>query len=197
MADFHSSSIFQNHKCLPRFAPATTLHRRWVAALGLALAMIGISAIAAEPESPQATPNNTVELFSSTPRVNLQALRAGQTTVGRQAVQLNRAIADLPLHAKARFSLPQGGTYELVYDNRQDHSSGNVTWSGYLKDYGDDYRAVITFGNHGVSGRILTQNGEFLVESDASGEWLINAQAAGLNPMDMGEDALILLSKSP
>ncbi len=191
MANFHNNSIFQNYKCSPRSTLATTPRRRWVAALGLALAMSGASAIAAEPEPPQATPDNTVELFSSTPKVSLQALRAGQATVGRQAVQLNRAIADLPLHAKARFSLPQGGTYELVYDNRQDHSSGNVTWSGYLKDYGDDYRAVITFGSKGVSGRILTPDGEFLVESDASGEWLIDTQATGLNPMDMGEDALI------
>ncbi|MBL8260204.1 MAG: hypothetical protein JNM60_10385, partial [Candidatus Competibacteraceae bacterium] len=105
-----------------------------------------------------------------------------------------RAIADLPLQAKARFALPRGVTYELVYDHRQVHPSGNVTWSGYLKDHGDDYRAVITFGEQGTSGRILTPEGEFLIESDAAGEWLVDPHAHGLIPAPLeGDDAKIPL----
>ncbi|HAO31571.1 MAG TPA: hypothetical protein DCQ84_01275, partial [Candidatus Competibacteraceae bacterium] len=95
-------------------------------------------------------------------------MRAQRATLGRDAIRLNRAIADLPLQAKARFALPRGVTYELVYDHRQVHPSGNVTWSGYLKDHGDDYRAVITFGDQGTFGRIVTPDGEFLIESDAA-----------------------------
>jgi uncharacterized repeat protein (TIGR02543 family) len=194
MAYFHNTKIFQNHNRLPWSAQrAASPRRRLIAALGLALAVGGASAIAAESEPPQTAPDSAVELFSSTPKAGLQTMRAGQAIVGREAVQLNRAIADLPLHAKVRFSLPRGVTYELVYDGRQDHPSGNVTWKGYLKDYGDDYRVVITFGDRGVSGRILTPDGEFLVDSDANGEWLIDAEAAGLNPMEMGEDAVIPL----
>jgi len=91
-----------------------------------------------------------------------------------------------------RSSLPRGVSYELIYDSRQDHPSGNVTWSGYLKDYGDDYRAVITFGSEGVSGRILTPDGEFLIESDADGEWLIDTQAAGLKAVESSEDDALI-----
>ncbi len=163
-----------------------------IAALGLVLAVSGLPAVAAEPESAVAASDGTVELFSPAAATGIQTMRAGRAEAGRKAVRFNRAIADLPPSAKARFSLPRGVSYELVYDSRQDHPSGNVTWSGYLKDYGDDYRAVITFGSEGVSGRILTPDGEFLVESDADGEWLIDTQAAGLKPMEPGDDDAVI-----
>ncbi|MBK9950681.1 MAG: hypothetical protein IPP10_03890 [Candidatus Competibacteraceae bacterium] len=170
------------------------MRRCSVVALGLTLLASGLSAVAAESEPQAVAPEAAVELFAPAPATGPQAARAGRARVGREAVRLNRAIADLPLQAKARFSLPRGVSYELVYDNRQDHPSGNVTWSGYLKDYGDDYRAVITFGEHGASGRVLTPDGEFLIESDAAGEWLIDTQASGLTPVEPGEnDALIPL----
>ena len=164
-----------------------------IAALGLALAMSGLSALAAESGPPETAPDSAVELFSPAQPTGARAMRADRASVGRDAVRLNRTIVDLPLQAKARFSLPRGVSFDLVYDGRQDHPSGNVTWTGHLKDYGDDYRAVITFGSEGVSGRILTPDGEFLVESDADGEWLVDTQAAGLTPMEVGEDAIIPL----
>ena len=163
--------------------------RGWrIAALSLALAASGLPVVAAESGTPVAGPDSAVELFSPAAETGVRAMRAGRAGVGREAVRFNRAIADQPLHAKAQFSLPRGVSYELIYDSRQDHPSGNVTWSGYLKDYGDDYRAVITFGSEGVSGRILTPDGEFLIESDADGEWLIDTQAAGLKAVESSED---------
>jgi uncharacterized repeat protein (TIGR02543 family) len=193
MANVGNRKAFQNHNGFsepaPRLAQAP---RRLIAALGLALAMSGLPALAAESGSPATAADSAVELFSSAPSAGVQAMRGHRAGVGRNAVRLNRAIVNLPLQAKARFSLPRGVTYELVFDGRQDHPSGNVTWSGYLKDHGDDYRAVITFGSEGVSGRILTPDGEFLVESDADGEWLIDAQAAGLNPLEPSEDDALI-----
>lgn len=193
MANVGNRKAFQNYNGFsepaPRLAQAP---RRLIAALGLALAMSGLPALAAESGSPATAADSAVELFSSAPSAGVQTMRGHRAGVGRNAVRLNRAIVNLPLQAKARFSLPRGVTYELVFDGRQDHPSGNVTWSGYLKDHGDDYRAVITFGSEGVSGRILTPDGEFLVESDADGEWLIDAQAAGLNPLEPSEDDALI-----
>jgi uncharacterized repeat protein (TIGR02543 family) len=168
--------------------------RGLAAAIGLALASGSLPAVAAE-SGPQVTvPDSAVELFAPAAATHARTLRAEQARVGREAVRLNRAITRLPLQGRARFSLPRGVSYELIYDNHVDHPSGNVTWSGYLKDYGDDYRAIITFGDGGVSGRILTPDGEFLVETDADGEWLIDTQAAGLAPAGPGlDDALIPL----
>ena len=195
MANIRNRFIFQNHGALSASTPSIVPRRsRIIAALGLALAMSGLPALAAESGRPGTASDSAVELFSPAQPTGARAMRAGRDGVGRNAVRLNRAIVDLPLQTKARFSLPSGVSFDLVYDGRQDHPSGNVTWSGYLKDHGDDYRAVITFGSEGVSGRILTPDGEFLVESDADGEWLIDAQAAGLNPLEPSEnDALIPL----
>ena len=111
--------------------------------------------------------------------------------VGRYAVSLNPQIRNPTSPPKAvHFSLPRGTRYEIVRDNQMTHRSGNVTWVGYLKDYGNDYRALITTGQGRSFGQILTPDGEFLVESDESGTWLIDAQAAGLTSGDLMNDAI-------
>jgi len=111
--------------------------------------------------------------------------------VGRYAVSLNPQMRDLTALPKAvYFSLPRGARYEVVQDNQMTHRSGNVTWVGYLRGYGNDYRALITTGQGRSFGQILTPDGEFLVESDESGTWLIDVQAAGLTPGDLADDAV-------
>jgi len=150
--------------------------------VALALAAAGLPAIAAEP-SP--------ELFLLE-KTGHRALQADQASPGREAVRFNRALSSLPPGSEARFSLTRGVSYELIFDHSMDHPSGNVTWVGHLKGYGDDYRAIITSGEGGVSGRILTPEGEFLVETDADGEWLVDTQAAGWMPAEPEmDDALI------
>jgi len=163
-------------------------HRRLIVGLSLALTVAGSGVALADPPVGGEGPDAVVDLFSPAAAPGAQAMRAQRATLGRDAIRLNRAIADLPLQAKARFALPRGVTYELVYDHRQVHPSGNVTWSGYLKDHGDDYRAVITFGDQGTFGRIVTPDGEFLIESDAAGEWLVDPQTQGLTPAEIDED---------
>ena len=161
-----------------------------ITALALTLTANSGFAIAADLES-GTTPESAEELFLS-PDHGDRSILMHSVEAGRQAVQFNRALARLPLQSAARFSLPRGVSYELTFDNRLDHPSGNVTWIGALKGYGDDYRAVITFGDGGVSGRIMTPDGEFLVETDAHGEWLVDVQAAGLTPEGPGEDDALI-----
>ena len=165
-----------------------------IATLGLLLAAHPMMAVAqVESELQINLSNNVVELFvpGSIAEKTAQSALVG---VGRQAVQFNRTLNKMPLQGTARFSMTRGGSYDVVFDRRIDHPSGNVTWVGSLKNYGDDYRAMITFGEGGVSGRIVTPEGEFLVETDAQGEWLIDAQAAGLTPAsDDADDAMIPL----
>lgn len=148
--------------------------------IALALAAASLPVVAAE---------SSPELFLSE-ATSHRALQAGQT--GREAIRFNRALNRLPQGSTAQFSLPRGVSYKLVFDHSIDHPSGNVTWIGHLESYGDDYRAVITSGEGGVSGRVLTPEGEFLVETDADGEWLIDPQAAGWAPAESEiDDALI------
>lgn len=111
-----------------------------------------------------------------------------KTRTGHYAMRFNRQLTTLPLQSRTRLSLPRGAGYEVVYDRRFDHASGNTTWVGHLQGYGDDYRAIVTFGKDGISGRILTPDGEFLVESNQDGEWLVDVQAAGLTAIGPGRD---------
>ena len=123
MANFFNRSVFQSDsgslRAVQRRLP---LRRRWAVALGLTLLASGLSAVAAESEPQAAAPDQLVELFAPVSVTGAQPMRASRAGIGREAVRLNRAIADLPLQAKARFSLPRGVSYELVYDNRQDLS---------------------------------------------------------------------------
>lgn len=159
--------------------------------------MIGSLPVSAAGSSSSAGESDAVlDLYTPVVTTDARYMRAIRSELGRDSIQINRSMADLPLQAKARFTLPRGIVYEVVYDSRQQHLSGNVTWSGYLKDYGDDYRVVITFGADGVSGPILTPEGEFLIESDQDGEWLIDPQVAGLTALGASEnDALVVPSK--
>ena len=99
---------------------------------------------AAEFDPNLAAPDGSLELFF--PGGSKRSAMVSRTEAGRQSVQFNRKLARLPLRSEVRLSLPLGVSYVLIFDNRLDHSSGNVTWVGSLKGYGDDYRAVITFG---------------------------------------------------
>jgi len=165
-------------------AQRTLLTRCRPTLIALALAVAGLPAVAAESSPELFLPEATGH----------QALQADQA--GREAIRFNRALNRLPQGSTAQFSLPRGVSYELIFDHSIDHPSGNVTWIGHLKDYGDDYRAVITSGEGGVSGRVLTPEGEFLVETDADGEWLIDTQAAGWAPAESAmDDALIPVPK--
>ncbi|WP_169249179.1 InlB B-repeat-containing protein [Candidatus Competibacter phosphatis] len=163
-----------------------------LATLALVLTFCGVSTHATDFDPSPSALDGAPELFF--PRATKRATLANQIEAGRQPIQFNRKLAKLSLGSEARLSLPLGVSYVLNFDNRFDHPSGNVTWVGSLEGYGDDYRAVITFGEGGVSGRVYTPDGEFLVETDADGEWLIDPQAAGLAPEGPGSnDALIPL----
>lgn len=178
-----------DHFMLPRkdLIPTT----RWflLIALNSLLLMVGLWVSAADAADSGSEP--VMMLFSPIATPGVRPLRTGHSAAGHQAIRLNRAMADLPLHARTRFTTPDGTAYDVIYDNRQDHPSGNVTWSGYLQDYGDGYRVVITFGAGGTFGRILTPEGELLIESDAEGEWLVDPQAAGRQRQKMGNDIRI------
>ncbi|MCB1770323.1 MAG: hypothetical protein KDJ31_11595 [Candidatus Competibacteraceae bacterium] len=122
--------------------------------------------------------------------LELRSLATEQQT-GRYRVRLNRGLSDvfMPL-STVRLSLPKGDEYEVIRDNQITHPSGSFTWFGYLRNHGDDYRVVITTRRGYAFGRILTPSGEWLLESDDSGTWLINPQEAGWLPDNLSDDAV-------
>src|SRR5204863_9350104 len=54
------------------------------------------------------------------------------------------------------------------------------TWIGHLGDTGT-YRVIITQSEAATHGRIATPAGEFLIETNAYGQWLYDVSRAGLH----------------
>jgi hypothetical protein len=67
---------------------------------------------------------------------------------------------------------------------RYDESTGNAdstTWVGHLKDFGTDFRVLLTYSPAGTSGHILTPQGDYAIESTAAGAaYLIDPRKLGM-----------------
>ncbi|GAB4217035.1 MAG: hypothetical protein Fur007_18270 [Rhodoferax sp.] len=98
----------------------------------------------------------------------------------------------LALNAQAQLSLQGQLPLAVVHDRVETHASGNKTWIGYLRDYGKDYRVILTIGDAASTGRILTPNGEYWLITQAGQTWVQNPQAAGVLPApNLIDDGLI------
>lgn len=110
-----------------------------------------------------------------------------------QPVRFNASVLfDLPLQSEVFLTLPQGRRYVVINDRRVEHASGNRSWIGYLKEEGIDFRIVITVGEQGSYGRLLTPEGTYLLEAGTEHEWLVDVNASGLvAPQQQETDAVI------
>lgn len=78
-------------------------------------------------------------------------------------------------------SLSNGASYTVVFETKRDSGAGTTAWVGYLKDYGNDYRVMLTQSPDGIIGQILTPSGLIKVETGANGStWLVDVKAAGM-----------------
>ena len=92
-----------------------------------------------------------------------------------------KQLREMALGERLSLSLPNG-EHELVHDNVWDHSNGDKTWVGKTDAVESSlYRTQITLGDGTmVEGQIRTPEGFYWLESDDSGQWLIDVEAAGL-----------------
>lgn len=100
---------------------------------------------------------------------------------------------------RVALSLPNG-RFVAVHDNRFEHDNGDVTWVGYLDGHGDDYRVIVTLGDTGAIGRIVTPDGAYNLEQEAGAEWLVDIEASGLThggAEDDGLDGSVLAQNLP
>ncbi|NDE57783.1 MAG: hypothetical protein EBY15_14125, partial [Gammaproteobacteria bacterium] len=89
-------------------------------------------------------------------------------------------LENMALGDTVKLSLP-GGDYTIRHDDLQHHPNGDTTWVGQLENDGSRLsRALITLGDGDqLDGQITTPEGIFQLESDASGQWLVDLSAAG------------------
>ncbi len=120
-----------------------------------------------------------------------RSARAATRQAGRYPVRMNARLSEAgPPPTTVFLSAPGGVRYEVVRDNWMLHSSGSATWVGHFKGRDDIYRVLITTHQGHSFGRILTPDGEFLVESDDSGTWLVDLGEAGRLPASSYDDTV-------
>lgn len=93
----------------------------------------------------------------------------------------------LKIGEKVPLSLPTG-EYEVVHDNAFEHSNGDKTWVGYLDQEGKEYRVVITSGKDGGVGQIISPDGEYQIDLENGGNYLVNFSASGLTHGSLEDD---------
>ena len=108
-------------------------------------------------------------------------------------ISLNLAeLTSLAPNSEVALNLPGFGKMPVVFERSEATESGNTNWIGYLRDWGTDYRIIMTYGVDGAFGRILTPEGEFQLESYGSEQWLVDVSASGLSGhFSLQPDALI------
>ncbi len=108
-------------------------------------------------------------------------------------ISLNLAeLVNVAPNSEVALNLPGVGRMSVVFERSEATESGNTNWIGYLRDWGTDYRIIMTYGVDGAFGRILTPDGEFQLESYGSEQWLVDVAASGLSEhLSYQPDALI------
>lgn len=89
-------------------------------------------------------------------------------------------LREMSLGEHLSLNLPDG-EHEVIHDNAWNHKNGDKTWVGRTDNVAQSlYRTQITLGDgNAVDGQIRTPQGLYFLESDDSGQWLIDVAATG------------------
>ena len=104
------------------------------------------------------------------------------------------AMQEVRSGGEVDFTLPNAQHYSIVIELAQSHGDGITSWTGYLKDYGKRYRALITAGPDGTYARIETPTGDYRLAPATGHDWLIDmvAEAPYLPEINLGNDGLLV-----
>jgi len=107
---------------------------------------------------------------------------------GAQPIEVNLAeLTALQEGDEATLRLSDLGPLRVSYDETRANQD-SASWIGHLKDYGRDFRVILTYSPTGTTGHILTPQGEYEIQSSASGQaYLIDPRKLGMRPMQGGE----------
>jgi hypothetical protein len=106
---------------------------------------------------------------------------------GAQPIEVNLAeLTALQEGDEATLRLSDLGPLRVSYDETRANQH-SASWIGHLKDFGLDFRVILTYSPTGTTGHILTPQGEYMIQSSASGQaYLIEPRRLGLRPMQGG-----------
>ena len=137
-----------------------------------------------------AVPDAAGEAAKGTPAQRIAAAAQIRGT----PVQFNAAaMQNVRSGGEVDFTLPSAARYTIVFELAQSHGGDITSWTGYLKDYGKRYRALITAGPEGTFARIETPSGEYRLVPGAEHDFLLDMEAAKpfLPVINLGDDGLV------
>ncbi len=135
--------------------------------------------------------------LAAPPAAALDALgRSGAFPVEAvHSAQVDRAVAlALRRGERVALDLPRALRHQVVFEGTIAHDSGALTWVGYLEGQEKTQRVILTLSTEATFGRILTPDGEFILETNAAGTWLYDMKTARQNlvlPHTESPDALL------
>ncbi len=94
------------------------------------------------------------------------------------------AMSSLERGADMALAIPDHGDYRVTYDRTEPGDTDSTTWVGHLKDYGPEFRVIITTGPNGSVGNILTPSGEILLVDNGRSQWLVDPTRSGLSQFE-------------
>ncbi len=108
---------------------------------------------------------------------------------GAQPIELNLAqLTAMQEGDEASLRLSDLGPLRVSYDETRPNQH-SATWVGHLKDYGNDFRVILTYSPTGTAGHILTPQGEYEIHSTAAGDaYLIDPRKLGMRRVE-GKEA--------
>lgn len=98
-------------------------------------------------------------------------------------------LLGMAIGEKTNLDLPSG-QFEVVHDNRFQHENGDVTWVGHLGREGKGYRVIITLGEEGSLGQVVTPEGIYNIDFEDGRNWLVDLNTAGFNPGSLEHDGM-------
>ena len=108
-------------------------------------------------------------------------------------VQLNRAaMAKLRTLDELEFILPNGISHLIVFDRIEDHGGDIRSSVGYLKNFGKDFRVILTTGPSGTFGSIRTPETIYRIVPGQDGQDLLvdmTEEQKHIPFIDLGDDA--------
>jgi len=82
---------------------------------------------------------------------------------------------------RVTLDLPRALRYQVVFERSEELPSGAQVWVGYLEGQEKTQRVILTLSGDAAYGRILTPEGEFILETNAEGQWLYDMKTARQN----------------
>lgn len=104
---------------------------------------------------------------------------------GAQPIDIDLSeLSELREGDEAILRLPDLGALRVAYDETRPNAN-SATWVGHLKDFGTDFRVLLTYSAAGTNGYIFTPQGELeIVSGTGGGMYLIDPRKLGLKYAD-------------